>query len=183
MATGVPWSKSIDSFVANTPLFWLPYFTAGMLMTRIFSLSRFEPREPNRSWFVWGDLAFIVILVLVLACTPDIEQPLKFFISQGLLMSLYIVLVLDLARGSGVMARIFALPGTGFLGETGFSIFMWQGVIIVGCFISMSVYPEIAPYQNWIDLVMIMVVAIPSTYLFEKPLARLIKLKYINNLY
>ncbi|MFT5543525.1 MAG: peptidoglycan/LPS O-acetylase OafA/YrhL [Glaciecola sp.] len=180
IAAGVPWNMSIDSFIANTPLFWVPYFTAGLLMTRIFSLSRFKPIESNRSWFAWGDLAFIVIIVL--ACIPGIEQPLKFFIRQGLLMPLYIVLVLDLARGNGVMARIFALPGTGFLGETGFSIFMWQGAIMVGCFISISVYPEMASYQHWVAIVMIMVVAIPSTYLFEKPLARLLKRKYINKL-
>lgn len=180
MAAGVPWSMSIDSFISNTPLFWVPYFTAGMLMTRIFSLSRFVPVQRNHAWFAWGDLAFIVIIVM--ACTSGIEQPLKFFIRQGLLMPLYIVLVLDLARGNGVMARVFALPGTGFLGETGFSIFMWQGVIMIGCFVSMSVIPEIAPYQHWIALVMIMVVAIPSTYWFEKPFARFLKRKYINHL-
>jgi peptidoglycan/LPS O-acetylase OafA/YrhL len=165
MATGVPWNMSI------------PYFTAGMLMTRIFSLCRFKPTRHNQSWFAWGDLAFIVIIIL--AYTPGIEQPLKFFIRQGLLMPLYIVLVLDLARGNGVMARLFALPGTGFLGETGFSVFMWQGAIMIGCFISISVYPETAPYQHWIAMVMIMVVAIPSTYLFEKPLGRWLKRKYI----
>lgn len=180
MSSGVPWSMSIDSFIANTPLFWVPYFTAGMLMTRIFCLSRFEPFIRNRSWFAWGDLAFVVIIIL--ACTEGIEQPLKFFIRQGLLMPLYIVFVLDLARGNGVMARIFALPGTGFLGETGFSIFMWQGVIMVGCFISMGIYPEIAPYQHWIAIAMVMVVAIVSTFLFEKPLAQFIKRKYINHM-
>jgi peptidoglycan/LPS O-acetylase OafA/YrhL len=119
--------------------------------------------------------------LIILACTPGIEQALKFFIRQGVLMPLYIVLVLDLARGNGLMARVFALPGTGFLGETGFAIFMWQGVIIIGCFISISVYPEIGPYQHWIAIMMIMVVAIPSTYLFEKPLARWLKQKYIKN--
>ena len=180
LATGVAWSQSLDSFISNTPLFWVPYFTAGMLMTRIFSLSRFEPREHNHSRFAWGDLAFIVIIVM--AFSPGIEQPLKFFIRQGLLMPLYIVLVLDLARGNGVMARIFALPGTGFLGETGFSLFIWQGVIILGCFISLRIYPEIGPYQHWIALAMIMLFAISSTYLFEKPFARLLKRKYINKL-
>lgn len=180
MSSGVPWNMSFDSFIANTPLFWVPYFTAGMLMTRIFSLSRFEPREHNRSWFAWGDLAFIVIIIL--ACTSGIEQPLKFFIRQGLLMPLYIVFVLDLARGNGVMARVFALPGTGFLGETGFSIFMWQGVIMVGCFISVGIAPEIGPYQHWIAMVMVMVVAIISTFLFEKPFAKFLKSRYINKL-
>lgn len=180
MAADVPWNMSVDSFIANTPLFWVPYFTAGMLMTRIFSLSRFEPVDHNRKWLAWGDLAFVVLIIL--ACTPGIEQPLKFFIRQGLLMPLYIIFVLDLARGNGVMARVFALPGTGFLGETGFSIFMWQGVIMVGCFISVGIAPEIAPYQHWIAIAMIMVVAIASTFLFEKPFAKFLKSKYINKL-
>lgn len=180
MAADVPWNMSVDSFIANTPLFWVPYFTAGMLMTRIFSLSRFEPVVHNQKWLAWGDLAFVVLIIL--ACTPGIEQPLKFFIRQGLLMPLYIVFVLDLARGNGVMARVFALPGTGFLGETGFSIFMWQGVIMVGCFISVGIVPEIAPYQHWIAIVMIMLVAIVSTFMFEKPFAKFLKRKYINDL-
>ena len=179
MAAGAPWSMNVDMFVANTPVFWVPYFAAGMLMTRIFSLSRFKPKQSNPSWFAWGDVAFVIVVAI--GCTPGIEQPLKFFIRQGLLMPLFILMVLDLARGKGLMARLFSLPGTGFLGETGYSIFIWQSVILIGSFVSLAINPAIGPYQVWIAIVLIMVLAIPSTYLVEKPIARAIRRKYIDS--
>jgi len=178
MASGAPWSMNVDMFVANTPLFWVPYFAAGMLMTRIFSLSRFNPVRSNPSWFAWGDVAFIIVIAI--GCTPGIEQPLKFFIRQGLLMPFFVVMVLDLARGKGLMARIFSLPGTGFLGETGYSIFIWQSVILIGSYVSLMIIPAIGPYQIWIGIASIMALAIPSTYLVEKPLARAIRRKFID---
>ena len=177
-AAGAPWSMNVDMFVANTPLFWVPYFAAGMLMTRIFSLSRFEPTRSNPSWFAWGDAAFIVVIAI--GCTPGIEQPLKFFIRQGLLMPFFIIMLLDLARGRGLMARIFSLPGTGFLGETGYSIFIWQSIVLMFTYVSLMAMPAIGPYQIWIAIALIMALAIPSTYLIEKPIARFIRRKYID---
>jgi peptidoglycan/LPS O-acetylase OafA/YrhL len=164
---------NVDMFVANTPVFWVPYFAAGMLMTRVFSLSRFKTIPSNSSWFAWGDLAFVVVIAI--GCTPGIEQPLKFFIRQGLLMPLFIVMVLDLARGRGLMARFFSLPGMGFLGETGYSIFIWQGFVLIATYVSFTINPAIGPYQVWIAIVLIMALAIPSTYLVEKPIARAIR--------
>ncbi len=178
MAAGAPWSMNVDMFVANTPVFWVPYFAAGMLMTRIFSLSRFNPVPSSPSWFAWGDVAFIIVVAI--GCTPGIEQPLKFFIRQGLLMPFFVVMVLDLARGKGLMAKVFSLPGTGFLGETGYSIFIWQSVILIGCYVSLMFIPAIGPYQIWIAIAFIMALAILSTFLVEKPLARVIRRKFID---
>lgn len=178
-AAGAPWSMNVDMFIANTPVFWVPYFAAGMLMTRVFSLSRFKPLPRNPSWFGWGDVAFIIVIVI--GCTPEIGQPLKFFIRQGLLMPLFVIMVLDLARGKGLMARVFSLPGTGFLGETGYSIFIWQSIVLMTMYVSFMIDPAIGPYQIWIAVVLIMVLAIPSTYLVEKPIARFIRRKYIDH--
>ncbi len=178
MATGAPWSMNVDMFVANTPLFWVPYFAAGMLMTRVFSLSRFNPAPSGPSRFAWGDVAFIVVVAI--GCTPGIEQPLKFFLRQGLLMPFFIVIVLDLARGKGLLAQIFSLPGTGFLGETGYSIFIWQSVVLISMYVSLMIFPTIGPYQIWIAVALIMALAIPSTYLVEKPIARAIRRKFID---
>ncbi|MBT8428947.1 MAG: acyltransferase, partial [Gammaproteobacteria bacterium] len=177
-AAGAPWSMNVDMFVANTPVFWVPYFAAGMLMTRVFSMSRFKPTRRNPSWFAWGDVAFIVIIAI--ACTPGIGQPLKFLIRQGLLMPFFVIMVLDLARGKGLMARFFSLPGTGFLGETGYSIFIWQSMVLLVALVSLTAMPAIGPYQLWIAMAAIMAVAIPSTYLIEKPIARFIRRKYID---
>ncbi len=178
MASGAEWSMNVDIFIANTPLFWVPYFAAGMLLTRIFSISRFNPQPQRPSLFAWGDLALVAAVAI--ACTPGIEQPLKFFIRQGLLMPLFMVVVLDLARGRGLMAKIFSLPGTGFLGETGYSMFIWQSVVLMTMFITMMINPAIGPYQVWIGMVLIMMLAIPSTYLVEKPIARSIRRRFID---
>ena len=179
MAAGAPWSMNVDMFIANTPVFWVPYYAAGMLMTRIFSLSRFKPRPSSPSWFAWGDVAFIVVIAI--GCTPGIEQLLKFFIRQGLLMPLFVLMVVDLARGRGLMAKVFSLPGTGFLGETGYSIFIWQSIILIFTYVSFMINPAIGPYQIWIAIALIMALAIPSTYLVEKPIARFIRRKYIDH--
>jgi peptidoglycan/LPS O-acetylase OafA/YrhL len=40
--------------------------------------------------------------------------------------------------------------------------------------------PAIGPYQIWIAIALIMALAIPSTYLVEKPIARFIRRKYID---
>ncbi len=44
-------------FIGSTPLFWVPHFAAGMLMSRIFAISRFEQawREKPKPWFALGD--------------------------------------------------------------------------------------------------------------------------------
>ncbi|MGB5491495.1 MAG: hypothetical protein WBM76_11780 [Woeseiaceae bacterium] len=90
------------------------------------------------------------------------------------------MMVLDLARDKGLMARIFSLPGTGFLGETGFSVFIWQSIILIGTYVSFMINPALGPYQIWIAVVLIMVLAMPGTYLVEKPIARFIRRKYID---
>ncbi len=177
MATGAPWSMNVDMFVANTPLFWVPYFAAGMLLTRVFSLSRFNPTSSSPSWIAWGDVAFIVVIAI--GCTPGIEQPLKFFLRQGLLMPFFMVMVLDLARGKGLLAKVLSLPGTSFLGETGYSIFIWQSVVLLASYVSLVIFPDIGPYQIWIAVGLIMSLAIPSTYLVEKPIARALRRKIV----
>ena len=176
--SGAAWDMNVDMLVANNPLFWVPYFAAGMLTARVFSLSRFRPPGTEPSWLAWGDLALLVVVGIAL--TPGIEQPLKFFIRQGLLMPIFMVIVLDLARGRGLMARFFSLPGTAFLGETGYSVFIWQNVVILLMFASLMMMPGIGPYQGWIAIVLIMALAIPSTYLVEKPIARWIRRKFID---
>ena len=174
---GMPWSMNTELFFSNFPLFWVPYFVAGMLMSRIFSLNRFRASQQTPSLLAWGDFAFVIVIVI--ACIPDIKQPMQLFIRQGLLMPLYIVFILDLARGKGMMAKVFTLPGTKFLGETGFSIFIWQSVIMTAAFVSLEYFPEIGPYQVWLGIILLLAVSIPSTYFFEKPLARFIQRKYI----
>lgn len=166
-------------FIGSTPLFWVPHFAAGMLLSRLFSISRFniDFNGRNNTWLAWGDLAFA--MVIVIACLPNIGEPLKFFLRHGLLMPLYMILVLDLARGRGLLARVFSMPGMGFLGETGFSIFIWQNVVMIGCFAALMINPEGGEHQLMGASVAMVILAIVSTYWVEKPLARKLRRRWL----
>lgn len=159
-------------FIGSTPLFWVPHFVAGMLLCRVYSISRFNKEFTGSEsvWFAWGDLAFLALLVI--ACLPGIGEPLKFFLRHGMLMPLYMILVLDLARGRGVLAKLLSMPGMNFLGETGFSIFIWQNLVMIGCFVALTINPQGGEHQLLGASVAMVILAIASTYGVEKPLAR-----------
>jgi peptidoglycan/LPS O-acetylase OafA/YrhL len=166
-------------FIGSMPVFWLPHFIAGMLLSRAFKISRFNPAwRPAKSQRIsWGDAALLVVAVI--ACIPGIEEePLKYFFRQGLLMPLFMVAILDMARHHGIVARLFSLPGTGFLGETGYSIFIWQNLVMWFCGVSLLITPAAGKYQLWVVPVVMVLIAIFSTYVIEKPVSRWIRRKY-----
>ncbi|MDQ2078371.1 acyltransferase [Marinimicrobium sp. ABcell2] len=166
-------------FIGSTPLFWVPHFAAGMLLSRVFSISRFNPdfKGSTGRWWAWGDLALVTVIVI--ACLPGIGDTLKFFLRHGLVMPLYLVLILDLARGNGLAARIFSLRGMNFLGETGFSIFIWQNMVMTACFVAVMINPQWGNGQLLWAIIGMLLIAIPSTYLLEKPLAERLRKRWL----
>lgn len=88
------------------------------------------------------------------------------------------VIIIDLARGDGLAARLFSLPGTAFLGETGFSIFIWQNLIMAACWLSLNINPNAGFYHLWAAPAAVIVIAMFSTYLIEKPLAQRLRRKF-----
>ncbi|HEY0891679.1 MAG TPA: acyltransferase [Cellvibrio sp.] len=166
-------------FIGSTPLFWLAHFIAGILLTRVFNFSRAaNTSDPaSGSWFAWGDLALLAVVVF--ACAQQIEEPFKFFLRHGLMMPLYMIIIVDLARGRGIAARLFSLPGTGFLGETGFSIFIWQNFVLMMCGAFIMFNPEAGQHQFFWALVGAIALGIISTYLIEKPIARKLRRKWL----
>lgn len=166
-------------FIGSTPLFWLAHFTAGILLSRLFMPSRatHSPTGMPKRWLAWGDLALLVVIAL--ASTQQIEEPFKFFLRHGLMMPLYMVIIVDLARGNGIAARIFSLPGTGFLGETGFSIFIWQNFILMMCFGFIMFNPDAGQHQFFWAVIGAILLGIISTYLIEKPIARKLRRKWL----
>ncbi|SMF53100.1 Peptidoglycan/LPS O-acetylase OafA/YrhL, contains acyltransferase and SGNH-hydrolase domains [Alteromonadaceae bacterium Bs31] len=159
-------------FIGSTPLFWVPQFAAGMLLARYLGISRFNPgwRPHYRKTLARGDLAFAAVLII--AVLPGIEEPLKYFLRHGLMMPLYMLIIIDLARGHGIVAKIFSLPGTGFLGETAFSMFIWQNMVMVFCWMSVNIAAGTGVHQVWAAPLGLCLLAMASTYLIEKPLAR-----------
>ncbi|HEY6528860.1 MAG TPA: acyltransferase [Cellvibrionaceae bacterium] len=167
-------------FIGSTPLFWLAHFIAGMLLTRIFSLSKFnrETMALSARKVSWGDLALVVVIVI--ACTPGIEEPFKFFLRHGLIMPLYMLIIVDLARGNGMMARLLSFRLMGFLGETGFSIFIWQNMVMVVCWMTVMINPAFGLHQFKAALAGIVLLGIFSTYVIEKPFSKWLRRKYIS---
>ncbi len=159
-------------FIGSLPLFWVPHFAAGMLMSRIFRISRFETawREKSKPWVSFGDLALIAVIVICLLEPPDREW--RHILRHGALMPLYMLVLYDLALGRGFVARIFSLPGMGFLGQTSFSIFIWQNLFLIFGFMAAMASPESIHVSFWTAVLGLTVMAIISPYLIEKPLAK-----------
>ncbi len=164
-------------FLGSTPIFWLPHFMAGMLLSRLLQFPRAGAPALNRPWLAWGDLALLAIIVV--ACQPTIAEPVKYFLRHGLMMPLYMLLLVDLARGRGLAARLFSLPGTGFLGETGFAIFIWQNLVMTFCWLSLMIDPDSGRHHLWAATLGIIVLGIFSTYVLEKPAAKWLRRKLL----
>jgi peptidoglycan/LPS O-acetylase OafA/YrhL len=184
---GTKLDTSWSIFLGSTPLFWVPHFVAGMLLSRLTGISRFAPassaaqssKVAPRPWLAWGDLALLAVIGI--ACLPGLEEPLKYFLRHGLIMPLYMILILDLARGRGLAARLFSLPGTGILGETSFSIFIWQNMVMIMCWISLNINPELGHHHLWAASLGIVVLSLFSTYVLEKPFARWLRKRWIDH--
>lgn len=166
-------------FISSTPIFWLAHFVAGMLLTRIFHITRYntEFMSEKKSWFAWGDLALIAIIAIT--CIPGIGEPYKYFLRHGLVMPLYIIILIDLAKGRGLAARIFSLPGMNFLGETSFSIFIWQTFITMICWGAIMANPTGNDHQFLWALAGLIGISIFSTYVLEKPLTKWLQKKWV----
>lgn len=165
-------------FLGSTPLFWVPHFAAGMLMSRIFRISRFEQgwREKPRPWISLGDLAFIAVVAL---CVMDPHDRVwRHILRHGALMPLYMVVLYDLALGRGLVSRIFSLPGMGFLGQTSFSIFIWQNLFLALGFGAVMAMPESTQISFWFAVIGLTVMAIISAYGIEKPIAKRLRRRY-----
>jgi peptidoglycan/LPS O-acetylase OafA/YrhL len=170
-------SQNWQIFLGSLPLFWVPHFVAGMLMTRVFHINRFETgwQAKSRPWISPGDVALIGVVALSLM-DPNIEGPhhlvWRHILRHGALMPLYMLILYDLALGRGFVARLFSLPGMGFLGQTSFSIFIWQNIFLaLGFGIAMS-NPASKQLSFWFAVIGLTVMALISTYWIEKPIAR-----------
>jgi len=159
-------------FLGSTPIFWVPHFAAGMLMSRVFAISRFETawRDKPKPWLSIGDLALIGVIALCLMDPHD--RAWRHILRHGALMPLYMLVLYDLALGRGLVARLFSLPGMNFVGQTSFSIFIWQNLFLgLGVAMLMSA-PGNKSISFWFAVIGLTTMAFISTYLIEKPIAR-----------
>lgn len=166
-------------FVSSFPLFWVPHFFAGMVLCRLAGLSRHSDTadEAKAPRFAWGDAA--LLLVIALAFIPNIEEPLKYFLRHGLMMPLYMLVIVDLAGGRGLFARMLSVKPILFLGETGYAIFIWQNLVMVFCWVAVSINPALGQTQFYVAAGVMVVLAIISTYGIERPLSRTLRRRFL----
>jgi peptidoglycan/LPS O-acetylase OafA/YrhL len=180
------WSE----FIMRTPLLWLPHFFMGMLLARIFNISRH-----NRSWerpyrlpVSLGDAAFVALMALFCIDTGTLGggQYSHLFMRHGLLAPLYLVLIHDLARNRGLVARLFCLPGLRYLGDASFSIFILQGPMLMldmaafGALAAASPPIEVDLFARFIVLLAATVaVSLLSVRFFERSVAAWLRRRWI----
>jgi peptidoglycan/LPS O-acetylase OafA/YrhL len=159
-------------FLGSTPLFWVAHFVAGMLMSRIFGISRFETewRGKSKPWLSFGDLALAAVIALSLM--PPHDQAWRHILRHGALMPLYMLVLYDLAMGRGLVARLFSLPGMNFLGQLSFSIFIWQNLFMALGFAMAGAAPNNTSVSFWFAVIGLLGMSVISTRYIERPLAR-----------
>jgi peptidoglycan/LPS O-acetylase OafA/YrhL len=159
-------------FIGSNPLFWVAHFVAGMLMSRVFALSRFDTawRDRPKPWISPGDVALLAVLAISLMEPHD--RPWRHILRHGALMPLYMLALYDLALGRGLAARIFSLPGMGFLGQLSFSIFIWQNLFLALGVGMVLAFPDSPAVSFWFAVTGLLVMSMISTFFIEKPLAR-----------
>ena len=159
-------------FLGSTPLFWVAQFAAGMLMSRVFGISRFETawREKPKPWVSFGDLALAAVVALCLMEPHD--RAWRHILRHGALMPLYMLVLYDLALGRGLVARVFSLPGMNFLGQLSFSIFIWQNLFLGWVSRWSMAAPQSTSLSFWFAVIGLLVMSMISTHFIEKPLAR-----------
>lgn len=134
------WVPFFNEFVMRTPLFWLPHFVMGILISRLTGVSRHGPSpessalQPASRWKPsWGDLALGILFVIL--STPDSTLAtitgvpsywFRLMLRHGTLAPLYWLLIRDLARNRGITAQLLAWRPLAKLGETSFALFLVQ---------------------------------------------------------
>jgi len=175
-------------FLLRTPLFWLPHFVMGMLLARAGGGTRYgqESGGAERRWAVaWGDAAGITLLLLLglpdatiarLLFLPDGVSP-RLFVRHGALAPLYLVLILDLARNRGILARLLSLERLKALGEASYSIFILQLPVLIlsGMLLGAAPVPAAARLAALVS--MVVAVSVASTRFFERPVSRWLRRK------
>lgn len=176
---GIEQPMSFSSeFVMRTPLFWVPPFLCGMSLAMRFGVTRYAAWRPvQRTWFSLGDVVFI-LLIMIQCCSDKwlndnvfAGTSSHFYMRHGLLTPVYLVLLLDLARGRGCAAWFFGLSIWKWPGTASFSIFMLQfpgGVLgsIAGSALGLAALPRFLLVN-----VVTLGLSIASVRYFEKPVA------------
>jgi peptidoglycan/LPS O-acetylase OafA/YrhL len=114
------------SILRFDPLVWLPQFLSGLVLGRLIRLqidagAPTFPHASRREVSV-GDVA-VAAVVLLLSCWSDFPYVL---LRHGLMVPMTLLILADLARGRGLIARALAWHRLGRLSEASFGLFALQ---------------------------------------------------------
>jgi peptidoglycan/LPS O-acetylase OafA/YrhL len=124
------WKQFWNEFVMRTPLFWWPHFVLGMLLAG-WSIVRPWPTCPRI--ISLGDISGLALLAILVApewvWSEGLGMPahwLRLMLRHGLLAPLHVAVIVDLAAGRGLFAKVLEWRWLAKLGDASFSLFMWQ---------------------------------------------------------
>jgi len=175
-------------FVMRTPLLWLPHFVMGVILARVFGITRHDMRwadRPDKKGPSWGDLAAVVLVAIMI--TPDefFQQLLLLgsrsphgLLRHGMLAPLHCTVIYHLALNRGWLAKCLSARILEILGEASFGIFILQGPL---GFPFMMMLPNSWPPAMRLLLTILGVIgaAILSYRLFERPVARWLRKRLV----
>jgi peptidoglycan/LPS O-acetylase OafA/YrhL len=176
-------------FVMRTPLLWLPHFIMGVILSRVFGISRHDMRwiaPPRRTWPSWGDLAAAILLILMI--TPDSffqtiwflgTKPPNFLLRHGTLAPLHCVVIYNLALSRGWLARLLSRRLLEKLGEASFGIFILQGPVGFPLMFALSSAALPPAVRLAVTTVVVVGLALISVRFFERPLSRRLRKRFV----
>jgi peptidoglycan/LPS O-acetylase OafA/YrhL len=147
--------------ITNTPVVFLrcgPEFIAGLILYRL--------REINGlpAWFA-SNWAFALAATAICACVA-------LGMTDGLAICLLAVVILSAARDESAFARLLDRQPFRWLGEVSYSIYMVQGVVVVG----LSFLPHVGPWAYGLLLIgLSILVAAPLSRFIEYPARRALR--------
>jgi peptidoglycan/LPS O-acetylase OafA/YrhL len=175
--------------VMRNPLFWLPACYMGMLLARIFNITRYDTawrRSPASARPSWGDAAAAVLFCLLII--PDtfyasllgylgLGNGPRLILRHGGLAPLFLVFIYYLAQEKGLIAKLLSNKLLKGLGDASYSIFIWQfPMMIPGFFLPKTMSP-------WAKIGLIavatIIVSLLSVRYIEKPIARKLRKRWM----
>jgi peptidoglycan/LPS O-acetylase OafA/YrhL len=165
--------------LSAVPILWLPYFVAGMLLSRILFSGGLPNQNTSRSLPSWGDLAFLAVIGI--CAYGEFNETTKMLLRSGGTMPLFLIMTFDLANNRGWLAKLLGYNIFNVLGEISFSIYIWQGVVITLLWRWIVQFPNSGEPQLAAAIFGTIFLAAVSTYLIENPISRFLQSKHRNS--
>ncbi len=120
-AGGVPGPEagSWVNLISYNPLAGLPAFCTGIVLARFY-----RSLPPDSRWFGRGDWLSIPAMTLIVLVLANADRIPLALVRNGLLLPFYAALILGLALGGGLLARVLAVSPLVFLGNASYAMYI-----------------------------------------------------------